>query len=354
MDNQNDKDNYVKTSKGTDSSSKQKIFGQLTSGKLLFLGVISLLLSVLGPLCIFAPVPMTVAFLLYGKSRSWTLSLILSALVLILSFVSKDLAGLLSVSISYFVATLVAFLTARVVWNKTNPVSGLIRNGLFVFTLIALLFGVVQLVSEKPILDLVTDQVVHFGNVLKQSPDYDKLMATGGEQAESWKYIVEQPKEIATKFLKMAFAGVFVGVFFVFWMSQFMLMRNTLIWRELHDYPYTMKDLVRFKIPEQFVFVLLAGMAMIPLGTYVLENEVLQVVGWNIVYSLGVFYFFQGFGIVSDALDAFGIFGFFRSVLIILSIFMGYQFVSLLGVVNIWVDFRKFLKKKNNNEGDII
>ncbi|OUR96389.1 hypothetical protein A9Q84_08540 [Halobacteriovorax marinus] len=354
MDNQNDKDNYVKSSKGSETNSKEKIFGQLTNGKLLFLGVISLLLSVLGPLCIFAPVPMAVAFLLYGKSRSWIMSLSLSAIVLIVSLVFKDLAGLLSVSISYFIATLVAFLTARVVWNKTNPVTGLIKNGLFVFTLIALLFGAAQIVSEKPVLDLVTEQVKHFGDVLKQSPDYDKLIATGGEQAESWKYIVEQPKEIASKFLKMAFAGVFVGVFFVFWMSQFMLMRNTLIWRELHDYPYTMKDFVRFKIPEQFVFVLLGAMAMIPLGTHVLENEMLQVVGWNIVYSLGVFYFFQGFGIVSEALDAFGIFGFFRSVLIILTIFMGYQFVSLLGVVDIWVNFRKFLKKKNNNEGDII
>ena len=347
----NDQDNnYTKTSK----ISNEKVIGQLTNGKLYFLGVISLLLSFLGPLCIFALVPLSTAFLLYGKKKTWSMTLAVSVLVFALSLVVPKLIGLQSLAIGFQVLTLVAFLTARVVWNKENPVVGLIKNGLIVFALISIVVGGIFIASEKPPIDLIADQVVVVGNTLKQNPRYDEIMATGGAEADDWAYVIKHPKEIASKFLEMAFAGIFVGTFFVLWMSQFMLMRNSLIWKTLHEYPYSMKDLVRFKVPEQFVFILLIGMMIIPLGTYVLKMNLLTVVGWNLVYSLGVFYFFQGFGIISDALDAFGIFGFFRSVLIILSIFMGYQVLSLLGVLDLWVNFRKFLKKKNNNEGDII
>jgi hypothetical protein len=347
----NDHDNnYVKTTK----SSNERVFGQLTNGKLLFLGVISLLLSFLGPLSVFALVPLSTAFLLYGKKKTWTMAAAIAAVIMAMAFLIPNFAGLQSLAIGFLVLTGLAFLTARVIWEKQNPVAGLIKNGLLVFTLIMIVLGGVLIASEKSAVQLLTEQVEVIGNTLKQNPSYDETMATGGAKADDWAYVIKYPKEIASKILEMSVAGIFVGTFFVLWMSQFMLMRNSLIWKSLHDYPYTIKDFVSFKVPEQFVFILLTAMALIPLGTYILEMKLMTVIGWNFVYALGVLYFFQGFGIVFDALDAFGIFGFFRSVLIIFSIFMGYQFISLLGVMDLWVNFRKFLKKKNNNEGDII
>ena len=354
MNNQNDDNNYLKTSKGSDSESREKVFGQLTNGKLLFLAVISLLLSVAGPLFVFAPVPMCIAFLLYGKQKTW--SLVVSTVVLITgaSYASESLASVRMMGSYYFVSAIVAYVTARIIWNKENPVSGLLKNGFSIFTILALIFGALVFISGKSPVGVFTEGVILVGDNLKASKGFDNFLAEGGDQAEAMKYIIEKPEEVALLVLKMTFAVSFVGTFFILWMSQFMLMRNSLIWRQFYDYPYKMKDLVRFKVPEQFVYVLIVAMALIPLGTYVVENELMETVGWNIVYSLGIFYFFQGFGIVSDALDAYGIFGFFRSVIVILSIFMGYQAVAILGVANIWIDFRKFLKKKNKNEGDII
>lgn len=350
MNDQFDNNNYVKSSK----LSKEKVFGSLTNGKLVFLGVIALVLSVLGPLSLFAPVPLCVAFLLYGKKRTLSLSAILAVLTIGGSFILPQFAGVRTVGFAFIVVTLVSYMTARIIWNNENPVTGLLKNGLIAFSFIALLFGALVLVVDKPVVDVLTEQITVFGKSLKEQPSYDQVIAAGGPEAETWTYIIEKPKEIATRFLEMIFAGTFVGVFFIFWMAQFMLMRNSLVWRALHDYKFTMKDLVRFKVPEGLVYILLAGMAMIPLGTHVIENQLVSVIGWNILYALGIFYFFQGFGIISDALDSFGIFGFFRSVLVILSIFMAYQAVTLMGILDLWVNFRKFLKKKNKNEGDII
>ncbi|PIK16527.1 DUF2232 domain-containing protein [Halobacteriovorax sp. JY17] len=347
MTNQNDDNNYLKTSKGSDSEAREKIFGQLTNGKLVFLAVISLLLSVAGPLFVFAPVPMSIAFLLYGKGKTWSLIVATIAIIIGVSFASAGLASVRMMSSYFLVSSIVAFVTARVVWKKENPVSGFLKNGFSMFAIIALIFGTLVLVSGKSPMDIFTEGVILVGDNLKTSKGFDNFLAEGGEQAEAMKYIIEKPKEVALLVLKMTFAVAFVGTFFILWISQFMLMRNSLIWRQFHDYPYKMKDLVRFKVPEQFVYVLIVAMALIPLGTYVLENELMETIGLNMVYSLGIFYFFQGFGIISDALDAYGVFGFFRSVIVILSIFMGYQAVAILGVANIWIDFRKFLKKKN-------
>ncbi len=347
MNNQNDDNNYSKTSKGSDSDIRQKVFGQLTTGKLLFLALISLLLSVAGPLFVFAPVPLSIAFLLYGKGKTWGLIGATVVIILAGSYAFANVASVRMMSIYFLVASVVAFLTARVVWKKENPVSGLLKNGFSVFAIMALIFGAFVLVSGKSTVDIFTESVVLVGDSLKTSKGFDEFLAEGGEQAVAMKYIIDKPKEVAITVLKMTFAIAFVGTFFIFWISQFMLMRNSLIWRQFYEYPYKMKDLVRFKVPEHFVYALIVAMALIPLGTYVLQNEVVETIGWNVVYSLGIFYFFQGFGIVSDALDTYGIFGFFRSIIVILSIFMGYQAVTILGIADIWIDFRKFLKKKN-------
>ncbi|WP_127714795.1 DUF2232 domain-containing protein [Halobacteriovorax sp. HLS] len=346
-----DQDNtYVKTS----TNSKEKVIGDLTNGKLIFLGVVSLILSSLGPLCVFALVPLSTAFLLYGAKKTWIMTLSIGAIILAISIAIPSLAGFQSLGVGFNVLALMAYLTANVVWKKVNPVIGLIKNGFFIFTLISLIVGGILIVSEKSAIDLVTEQVQVIGQTIKSSPSYNEIMATGGAQADDWAYIIKYPKEIATRILELSIGGAFVGVFFILWMSQFMLMRNSRIWKSIHDYPFTMKDFVRFKVPEQFIFILILAMAFIPLGTYVLKSELLTLVGWNVVYALAIFYFFQGFGIVSDALDKFRIFGFFRSFIVIFSIFAGYQVLALLGVLDLWVNFRKFLQKKNNNEGDII
>ncbi|ATH08791.1 hypothetical protein BIY24_12780 [Halobacteriovorax marinus] len=347
MTNHNDDNNYLKTSQGSEQKSKEKVFGQLTNGKLVFLAVISLLLSVAGPLIVFAPIPLCIAFLLYGKGKTFGLIAATIAVIVGASFLVSSLEGTRMMSLYFVVTSIVAFLTARVVWNKQNPVSALLKNGFSVFTVLALLFGLLVMLSGKTTVDMFTDTVVQVGDSLKASKGFDNFLAEGGEQAEAMKFIIDKPKEVAILVLRMTFAVTFVGTFFFLWISQFMLMRNSLIWRQFYDYPYKMKDLVRFKVPEQFVYGLILAMALIPLGSFVFESQLMETIGWNIVYSLGIFYFFQGFGIVSDALDTYGIFGFFRSIVVILSIFMGYQAVTILGIADIWIDFRKFLKKKN-------
>ena len=70
--------------------------------------------------------------------------------------------------------------------------------------------------------------------------------------------------------------------------------------------------------------------------------------GFTIVKCLGIFYFFQGFGIFSDLLTFMGIMGFFRSLIVMVVIFMAYYLIVAAGLFDNWFDFRKYFEKPKN------
>ena len=72
------------------------------------------------------------------------------------------------------------------------------------------------------------------------------------------------------------------------------------------------------------------------------------VMGISLLKILGVFYFFQGFGIYVDFLDHVRIFGFLRSILVVLIVLTANQMLALVGLFDMFVNFRKFLKKKDH------
>jgi len=129
-----------------------------------------------------------------------------------------------------------------------------------------------------------------------------------------------------------------------------MILRNSLVWRIRHAYPFGLKDLVRYKVPDFFVWPLIAGLALF-LGAEAIAPWA-EVLGGNILACLGIFFFFQGFGVFVDLLSFLGINGFFRSILIVSTVFMGWKVLVLAGLFDIWVDFRRFMKTKKNDEGD--
>ena len=128
-----------------------------------------------------------------------------------------------------------------------------------------------------------------------------------------------------------------------------MILRNKKLWSRTTPYDFSTEDLVNFKVPEQLAYIVVAGLVFYLSADFV-EMPVLEIVGMNIVLSLGVFYFFQGMGIYTAFLNHLNIKGFLRSFLTLLTIFFAFRFIAIVGFFDLWANFKKYLKK---NEGDI-
>lgn len=332
---------------GQSLSLKDMLLSKLTMGKLVFLCVVSMALCSVGPLSVFAPVPLAMAFLLFGRAKTGGIVAGFTIILFVVGSNKPEMAQLMQVGTFFVLATIYAVLVSLVVSKRMHPVQGLFRYGIYMLSFMAVLVGLFALTSEGSLHEQLEAYLTTAFDAFKSGEAYKMLVDAGGERAIFIQEAFEKPSEYASEILNWSFSAIFVGIFFGLWITLFMVLRNALIWKEIYDYEYNLSDLVNFKAPEKLVFGLIAGLVLVVGGEYL--GETLTVVGVNVLYCLGLFYFFQGFGIYIALLDHLKISGIFRSILIVMTIFMGYQIVTLVGIFDMWIDFRKFLKKKIKN-----
>lgn len=332
--------NYTRTS----SPKRIKIFGEPTWGKLFFLGLIAVLFSY-GPLSLFAPVPLALGVLLYGRLKTVLMVLAFTAISVSLQYQFPQVGWL---SISLGISALFAGLISEVILRRREPVKGLILTGTALVVGVVVILAAIVFASGIDLSNEVTTNVAKiFQTIREQNAE---TIAGGGEDARVLSDFLNQPQAFANDILKWSFSFFFVGVHFTLWVGMFMLLRNSLVWRIRHAYPFGVRDLVNYKVPDFFAWPLIAG-----LGLYIGADSIApwaEVVGGNLLACLGVFFFFQGFGVFIDLLGYLGIFGFFRSLLVVSTVFLGWKVLVFAGLFDLWVDFRRFLKPKKNDEGD--
>lgn len=328
------------------------IVGKLTFGKLIFLSIVTLALSSFGPLSLFAPIPMAISFLLYGVKYTGSLSAIIMVAMVTASKLIPGADFLLSQASVYFVASVFGFFASRVIVKRQEPVKGLIQWSSALLLLIAGGVIVLSIASEFTLVNQIETFVTKSFEEALQRPEVKERLDAGGQEARALSSILNDPQMVVKTLLEWSFTAMFVGVFFSMWLTLYLVLRNVVIWKETHNYPYTLKDFVSFKAPDFMIYGLLAGMVMIVAGEYI--HPLAEVIGFNITYSLGVFYFFQGFGVFMASLDWLGFRGFLRTALTVFTIFLGYKMIALVGVLDLFFDFETKLKKKSRSEGDIL
>lgn len=332
--------NYTRTS----SPKRIKIFGELTWGKLFFLGLIAVLFSY-GPLSLFAPVPLALGILLYGRLKTVMMVLAFAAITVGLQYQYPQVGWL---SISLAVSTLFAALIGEIVLRRREPVKGLILTGTALVVAVVGIVAAAVLISGVDVSAEVNSNVAKIFQTVKEQNA--EVLAGGGEETRVLADFLDQPQAFAKDIMTWSLSFLFVGVHFTLWVGMFMILRNSLVWRIRHAYPFGVRDLVHYKVPDFFAWPLIAGLAL-----YIGADSIspwAEAVGGNLLACLGVFFFFQGFGVFLDLLGYLGIFGFFRSLLVISTVFLGWKFLVLAGLFDLWVDFRRFLKPKKNDEGD--
>lgn len=328
-----------------------KIFDQQASvGKLVFLAVISIGLCSFGPLSVFAPVPLVLAFLLYGRLTTLLIGGVSTSVLWYFSFkfaIPMMIAGM------YLTSLLYAILIAEVILRNINPVKGLIYTGIILIALVGgSLIGYSQMSSVSIKVELQTSVAKLMTMLKEQNKNNDNLNA-GGDEARAFQDLVSKPEELANEIYGVLPSIIFIFAFFGLWISLYMTLRNSMIWRYKHLYSYGLKDLINFKTPDFFVWPLIVALVSLVGADYGLP-PVAHVIGNNLLYCLGVFYLFQGFGVYNAFLQYLRIGGFFKTMFVVFTLVMAYKFLAILGMFDLWFDFRKFFTNKKNDEGDII
>jgi len=157
------------------------IFDQRASfGKLVFLAVISIALCSFGPLSVFAPVPLILAFLLYGRLTTLFVGGISTSA---LWFVSVKFAVPLVIAGMYLMAFLYAILIAEVILRNINPVKGLIYSGIILVTAIGGSLVIYNQVSKVSVKAELKTSVIKLMAMVKEQNKENEALKTGGEEA---------------------------------------------------------------------------------------------------------------------------------------------------------------------------
>lgn len=323
---------------------KQNI--QFNLSRLLLLGVISLVLCMSFIMSIFAPFPIAFASVVYGRRKGYGLAL---ATWLVSFILSISTFGDLTVFLAYTASIVVAFAVTEVVLRGINPVKGLLKIGGGIN-----LFGifVILMMSVGMNFNFKTELV----KWIKQNKavfdlQKEKLQKADSNMKESFEAIalLSQPELLADEVIEEAPGNFFVGVFLVVWANLFLLLRSNRMFRANDDNPpeFTEVNLLNIKVPDSVIWFVIVGLLMALWGEDL--GSSVPVIGMYILKVLGVFYFFQGFGVYLAFLDFAKIRGFFRTILVMLTVVTGSQLLAAVGLFDMFVNFKRFIKKNESN-----
>jgi hypothetical protein len=190
-------------------------------------------------------------------------------------------------------------------------------------------------------MEMSKDKIEQQKKLIEQSTDKDSIQVL---------QLLDRPDLLAKELVDSFPSYFFMGVFLMLWFNMFLALKSRRLLLSAQDYPYSEKNLLNFKVPFALVPVLVVGFVLAIWGNQFGHGD-LEPWGLTIIKCLGIFYFFQGFGVMSDLLTFLGIMGFFRSIMVMIVILMANYLIAAAGLFDNWFDFRKyFVKRKTDLE----
>lgn len=305
--------------------------------KLIMFGIASLLLCVSVVMSIFTPLPVALASVLYGRVKAYLLGTLCASIAFYLH---------LDLGLAYLSGFVVSIIVAEIVKQNKTPVQSMVKAGSVLIVLFyAISFGYLSYLKQTPV-EYVTEKVELTQKFYKEKIEELK----GSEEAaklEKDLIYLSDTEEVTSQILEKISRVVFLGVFFILWANLYVVLRARRLLLLTKSFKYDEKSLLNFKVSEKFVWPVIVSLALSVFGDeYIAEGA--SNLGLTVLYCLGVFYFFQGFGILTKILDRFEVFGFFRTLLVIVLVVYLHGFIALMGLFDIWVDFSRFTKKNSH------
>ena len=315
-------------------------------GKLVALCAFAAMMSTFGPFALVAPAAIALAFIHFGVGR---VAVAVSLMSVGLYFLGGQNISAFGSIITFVYSALIGYVIDRFTVYKVHPVKGILFGGITFYVGVFLVAFIGLAFSGTTFTEVVSTQVSFFIDQMQQSPEYKQIISAGGDQARELKNLVKAPEQMVEQIINWMPSVVFIGIFLSLWASFYFVLRNSLAWRSRRKYPFGLLHLTFFKLPYWLVYPLIIGLGCALLGDSI-EGYDFSVIGFNLLYALGALYFFQGFGVVYDYFTVKGYRGFFKSLLVTLAVVFMWRLVVLIGLLDLWVNFRKFYVKKI--EGD--
>jgi hypothetical protein len=314
--------------------------------RLAMLGVSSLLLCVSFLMSVLTPFPIALAAVLYGRKVgygtgvvAWIVSLLLS------SFIFKD--G--TIFLIYSLSMLATIAIGEIAIRQIKPLRGMMIAGGSFLLLLSLIFTYAVKVNGLDVQKVLLTQLENSKEIIDSQKKL--LEKSSGESKEAFEALalLNQPELIVDQVIKEAPSWFFVTTFLVLWLNLFLVLKSNRITRKWGKDQYSEFELLNIKVPDQMIWPVILSLLLALFGDRL--GVWYPIVGLNLLKCLGVFYFFQGFGIYLAFLDYVRIGGFIRTILIMLTVFTAFQVMALIGLFDMFVNFRRFfIKDKNQGE----
>ncbi len=310
---------------------------------LILSGLMAFLLCSSGLFSILSPMPLVTAGIRYGKQMLYPLG-VLTLIVTYFLFKGKDGSFFLIGMLCLYVV--ISFLICEIIDRKISPAKGMIGAGLL--TLLISFGSIFAFLSDKG----KTPKEFFVDKVVANQKSYSSMVGLFYEK-DSLEYksfvqkIEKEPGVFADEVIPVIPKVLIVLSFITVWINLCLGFKNRFLRGSRRE---ELEKLINFKVPDHFVWLFIAGLGFVVFGEYL--GAVVPEVGSYILTVLSIFYFFQGFGIYVSFLDSLKVFGFFRMLLIVSTVYMAFQILILIGFTDLFVNFRRFFKK-NNNEGEL-
>lgn len=318
---------------------------QLSTGRLLLLGASSVILCISTIMAIFAPFPLALAIIMYGRMKGYFIGV--AGLLTTFAFAMTKF-GSLTLFGFYGCVFLIGAGVAEIVRRGISPVKGLVVFGLALVLLAAGGFAYSMNSLNTTPKEFIIQQLA--GSADKLAEQKKALELEGGKDTLEVLHILDNPELMADEMIQSFPSYFFMGVFIMLWFNMFLTLKSRRLLFSGNDYQYSEKNLLNFQVPFGFVLVLVAGLVLAIWGAQLGTLLPYETIGMTIIKCLGVFYFFQGFGVFTDLLNFVGVTGFFRTLLVMITIFMGAWLIAVAGLFDNWFEFRKYFVKRKTED----
>lgn len=308
--------------------------------KLIMLGLIAITFCLSVFLSVFAAIPLAFGVLVYGRKLGYLSAFVFGLISLALSLGAGAGFGLVSI---YAFSLFIAIICIESVLRNFNPMKTILFGGIALFIVSSVsILGYLK--SQDTTLKAVTVKFIETNaQALKENVFNSNKAGNVEEEIKSLK-MLQNPEKTADEVIKEIPGYMMLTNFLLLWFVLYLLLKYKRLKYGLEKDQYTDHDLLNFKVPDHYIWLVI-----ISLGLLIWGNEIGEwhtSLGHFLIQSLGAFYFFQGFGLYMAFLNFVNFYGFLRVVLVSITVFTAGSIIAILGLFDMFIDFRKYLKKK--------
>jgi len=317
---------------------------QLTTGRLLLLGVSSVILCVSFIMSVFAPFPLALAVIMYGRVKGYLTGL--AGLALSFLFASA-VYGDLTLFGFYICVFIFGIGIAEIVMRGKHPVKGMVSFGLGFILLVAGAFTMMMSSLKTTPREFIIEQIEKSADKIAEQKKAVEM--SGDKDSIQVLQLLDRPDLLAKEMMESFPSYFFMGVFLMLWFNTFLVLKSRRLLFSGQEFSYDEKCLLNFQVLFGYVLILLVGLVLAVWGEK-FGTLPYETIGFTIIKCMGIFYFFQGFGVFSELLNFIGIGGFARTLIVMITIFMGSYLIAVAGLFDNWFEFRKYFVKRKTED----